>query len=240
MTGFHALAAQENSINAVILTELNEMPVGGGYAASREATLRLQDAVHFEQGRFFLRPLAATPSYCSGATYLIFLKTIKALCESGRLPLDESTLARLKINGQRDGEGIWGRWNANGPGTARLFYELQLGKSFTDFNQAIPGDFMKIFWTHEVGVSEHGHSVIFLGTEIREGVEMIHFWSSNIPGGYGEKSVPRHKIAQAIFSRLETPENLGKADRLSHLDAYLAGLESKRSSFTEASAKCGF
>jgi hypothetical protein len=29
---------------------------------------------------------------------------------------------------QRDGAGIWGRWNANGPGTARLFYELGLGQ----------------------------------------------------------------------------------------------------------------
>jgi hypothetical protein len=34
------------------------------------------------------------------------------------------------IRGQRDGEGIWGRWNANGPGTARLFHEMNLGENF--------------------------------------------------------------------------------------------------------------
>ena len=234
-----AFSAQANSINSVILAEINEMPVGGGYSVSREATVRLQSAVHFEQGHFFLRPAVATPSYCSEATYLVFLKTIEALCESSLLPLNESILKRLSISGQRDGEGIWGRWNANGPGTARLFYELQLGKNFTDFTKAIPGDFMKFFWTRDVGVTEHGHSVIFLGTEIREGVEMVRFWSSNIPAGYGEKSVPRSKIAQAIFSRLEAPENLVKSDRLPRLDSYLAGLESQRSSFTEAIAKCG-
>lgn len=240
LTLFQGFVAQGASINSVILAEINEMPVGGRYSASREATVRLQSAVHFEQGHFFLRPAVAAPSYCSGATYLVFLKTIEALCDSGRLVLDDATLGKLSISGQRDGEGVWGRWNANGPGTARLFYELQLGKNFTDFSKAIPGDFMKIFWTEEVGSAEHGHSVVFLGAEIRDGVEMIRFWSSNIPGGYGEKSVPRSKIAKAIFSRLEFPENLVKVDRLPRLDLYLAGLESRRSSFAEAAAKCGF
>ena len=235
-----SLHAQQNSINSLVLAEINEMPVGGSYAASHLATARLQSAVHFERGEFFLRPAVAIPSYCSGATYLVFLKTLEALCNSGRLNLDAKALASLGISGQPDGEGIWGRWNANGPGTARLFYELQLGKNFADFNRALPGDFMKIFWTGEVGASEHGHSVVFLGREIQDGVEMIRFWSSNVPLGYGEKSVPRSKIAQAIFSRLEAPANLGRADRIPRLDSYLAGLQTKRSSFAEAGSKCGF
>jgi hypothetical protein len=64
-----------------------------------------------------------------------------------------------------DGESLWGRWNANGPGTARLFYELGLGRNFTSFSAARPGDFLKIFWTDAVGKNENGHSVIFLGLE---------------------------------------------------------------------------
>jgi len=226
--------------NALILEQIKQMPVGGNYSASHVATIRLQSAAHFEQGTFFILPEAASPSYCSGATYLVFLKTLEALRDTGRLQLDEQTLGELVIRGQRDGEGIWGRWNANGPGTARLFYELKLGENFSEFKKARPGDFMKIFWTNEIGMEEHGHSVVFLGIEMHDGVEYVRFWSSNIPLGYGEKSVPRSKIALAIFSHLETPENLNRASQIPRLDPYLASMESKRSSFTEARVKCGF
>jgi hypothetical protein len=142
-------------------------------------------------------------------------------------------------DGQRDGDGVWGRWNANGPGTARLFFELGLGRNFTDFAEARPGDFMKIFWTDEVGSTEHGHSVIFLGTEVVNGVPSVRFWSSNIPAGFGEKTVPRSRIVHAIFSRLESPGNLANVKTAPEVDPYLAGLVTKRSSYPEALAKCG-
>ncbi|HWB60619.1 MAG TPA: hypothetical protein VG733_14085, partial [Chthoniobacteraceae bacterium] len=157
------------------------------------------------------------------------------------LNLNYATLTALMIrDGQKDGEGVWGRWNANGPGTARLFYELGLGHNFTDFAQARPGDFMKIFWNDEVGKLEHGHSVIFLGLEKQAGVDYVKYWSSNIPAGYGEKSVPRSKIIRAIFSRLETPQNLQRIEQTPDIDVYLASLLAKRSSFAEAGQKCGF
>ena len=94
-----------------------------------------------------------------------------------------------------------GRWNANGPGTARLFYELRLGTNSTDFSSAKPGDFMKIFWTPEVGNTEHGHSVVYLGTETKNAEPYVRFWSSNVPAGYGEKSVPAEQNRAGIFSR---------------------------------------
>jgi hypothetical protein len=169
----------------------------------------------------------------------VFIRTIEQLRASGRLDLDLATLNQLMIRDQRDGEGIWGRWNANGPGTARLFHELSLGRNFNNFADARPGDFMKIFWSNEVGKAERGHSVIFLGTENRQGVEYVRFWSSNIPSGYGEKSVPRTKIACAIFSRLEKPANLAGIGSAPAVDDYLASLLRKRSSFAEATHKCG-
>ena len=143
------------------------------------------------------------------------------------------------IRGQRDGEGIWGRWNANGPGTARLFHEMDLGTNFDDFAEAQPGDFMKIFWSPEVGRAEHGHSVIYLGTERRAGMDYVRFWSSNIPTGYGEKSVPRAKIIHAIFSRLDAPGNLSRVQSAPPVDKYLASLLSSASSYEEARKKCG-
>jgi hypothetical protein len=226
-------------LNGLILDQVKQMPQGGRYSVSRFAKIQLQSAAHFESGKFFILPSAASPSFCSGATYLVFIRTIEALRARGELHLDFATLDQLIIRDQQDGEGIWGRWNANGPGTARLFYELGLGRNFDNFDQAKPGDFLKIFWSQQVGSSEHGHSTIFLGTENRLGVEYVRYWSSNIPSGYGEKSVPRNKIAYAIFSRLQTPANLTQINDAPLVDSYLASLLRKRSSFAEATQKCG-
>ena len=226
-------------LNPLILQQLRAMPGGGRYSVQREATQRLCASVRMEAGALRVAPAGARPSYCSGATYLVFLKTVEALQAAGRLHLDPTTLEALLIRGQPDGHGIWGRWNANGPGTARLFHELGLGRNFDDYEEARPGDFMKIFWTPEVGRLERGHSVIYLGRETKGGVEMVRFWSSNQPDGYGEKAVPRSKIAYALFSRLEHPEALARSAALPARDPYLASLLSTRSSVKELRAKSG-
>jgi hypothetical protein len=232
-----ALAAED--YNDLILRQVRNMPVGGQYSVNRVAKIRLQSSAHFESGKFSILPSAASPSFCSGATYLVFIRAIEEMRASGQLNLDFSTLDQLLVRDQRDGEGIWGRWNANGPGTACLFHELGLGRNFDNFAEAKPGDFMKIFWSNRVGKTESGHSVIYLGTENRNGIEYVRFWSSNIPSGYGERSVPRAKIAYAIFSRLERPENLARINSAPAVDVYLASLLRKNSSFAEATRKCG-
>ncbi len=226
--------------NELILEQIKEMPTGGKYSVTRTATLRLQAAAQVDSGKLSILPEGAIPSYCSGATYLVFLKTIEALRERGALELSDEMLSALLIRGQRDGEGIWGRWNANGPGTARLFHELGLGRNFDDFAEAQPGDFMKIFWSTEVGREERGHSVIYLGLEEKAGVEHVRYWSSNTPAGYGERSVPRRKIAHAIFSRLDAPANLARIAQAPRNDRYLASLLRVRSSYAEAKTLCGF
>src|SRR6266705_5194491 len=221
-------SATAASFNGLILEQMRKMPSGGKYSVSHVAKIKLQSAAHFESGKFFVIPTAPYPSFCSGATYIVFIKTIETLRDSGQLKLDVATLNQLVIRDQVDGEGIWGRWNANGPGTARLFHELGLGRNFTDFAQAQPGDFMKIFWNKNVGRSESGHSVIFLGLTTHPDGEYVRFWSSNLPGGYGEKEVPRAKVAAAIFSRLMNPENLSRIHGVPATDAYLASLLRKK------------
>src|SRR5207244_13615174 len=104
------------------------------------AQIRLRPSAHFWSRIFFSLP--SGPSFCSRATYLVFIRTIEALRARGDLHLDYATLEKLIIRDQRDGEGIWGRWNANGPGTARLFHELQLAANFNNFYQAKPGSLM--------------------------------------------------------------------------------------------------
>jgi hypothetical protein len=227
------------SLNELILEQIKKMPSGGKYSVSHFAKIKLQSAAHFESGKFFIIPTAPYPSFCSGATYIVFIRTIEALRDRGELHLDFATLDQLVIRDQHDGEGIWGRWNANGPGTGRLFHELGIGHNFADFQQAKPGDFMKIFWNNNVGRRERGHSVIFLGTVNRPDGEYVRFWSSNIPAGYGEKEVPRSKIAYAIFSRLETPTNLSHIHDVPDTDSYLASLLRKNSNFAEAARMCG-
>jgi hypothetical protein len=239
IVGFTARVSLAGDYNSLILEQIKQMPQGGRYSVSHVAKIRLQSSAHFESGKFFILPSQASPSFCSGATYLVFIRAVEALRAQGQLQLDYSTLERLIIRDQHDGEGIWGRWNANGPGTARLFHELQLGQNFHNFDQAKPGDFMKIFWSRQVGRNEHGHSTIFLGMENRPDGQYVRYWSSNVPSGYGEKSVPRSKIAYAIFSRFQTPANLARINNAPSVDTYLASLLRSRSSIAEASAKCG-
>ncbi len=228
------VVAPASDFNGIVLRAVAEMPEGGGYATTREAHEALTSAARLDERGVRLQAERAMPSYCSGATYLVFLKALGLLQKSGSLKLSRSHWEELLPAAMKDGHGLWGRWNANGPGTARLFHELGLGRNFTAFEDARPGDFLKIFWSDAVGKHERGHLVVYLGTETKDGIEHVRFWSSNKPGGYGEKSVRRSAIKRAIFSRLESPQNLAALDRLSPADAYLASLLTTESSFREA------
>lgn len=233
------LLAAASDFNAIILEQIREMPEGGGYATTREAHSALESSVRTGSASVSIQPAKARPSYCSGATYLVFLKTLAAVERRGLVPPLGASWAALAPKSSPDGVGIWGRWNANGPGAQRLFHELALGRNFTRFDEARPGDFIKIFWSDAVGKNERGHLAVFLGEESRDGVPHVRFWSSNKPNGYGEKSVPKSRIARAIFSRLENPSNIRNLDAIPGRDAYLAELLVRESSFTEALKKSG-
>jgi hypothetical protein len=232
--------------NAAILAAIHTMPVGGKYSASSASFVGLGRAVTLGSNGLRFDPPSAQPSFCSGATYLVFLQALDELSREGVLTLDAPTLAALLVAHQRDGQGVWGRWNANGPGTARLFAELHLGRNFSEFSDARPGDFMKIFWTDEIGQREHGHSVVYLGTYTAGGKELVRFWSSNMasgPGdlsGYGEKLIPKTRIIRAIFSRLEAPGNITRLRGLPPTDTFLASLLSRRTTIEEVRKMCEF
>lgn len=236
MSPVHA-EANPTDANRFVLACLHQMPSGGGYSTSSNANRELRNAVMTRNGALEIQPTSATPSYCSEATYLVFLKTLSALQSNHQLSLTPETVTALRPLGQPDGTGIWGRWNANGPGTARFFYELGLGPNFTDLPRALPGDFLKIFWNDGIGATEHGHSVIFLGTEEKNGIKYLKFWSSNMPGGYGEKVVPLSRAHRMLFSRLEYPENINRP--LPRSDSYLSSMEHRSSTPAEMAEKCG-
>jgi hypothetical protein len=231
--------------NTLVLEAIKSMPLAGDYRTSKESFDGLRRAITVRGSGLSIDSEAARPSFCSGATYIIFVHVLDQLARQGALTLDAQTMTSLLVAGQRDGQGIWGRWNANGPGTARLFAELQLGQNFTDFAAARPGDFMKIFWTTEIGKKERGHSVVYLGSNFVGGQEFVRFWSSNMPtvagdaSGYGVKLVPRSKMARVIFSRLEHPANIARAKSISGTDAFLAGLLKRSADMEEVRKMCG-
>src|SRR5204862_1207690 len=76
--------------DGLVLEQVKQMPTGGHYSVSHFAKIRLQSSAHFESGKFFIIP--SGPSFCSGATYLVFIRTIEALREVGQLRLVYSYL----------------------------------------------------------------------------------------------------------------------------------------------------
>lgn len=210
------------------------MPDGGGYEASQKAVDRLAASVTLEDGVIRQDLKAAKASFCSGATYLVLLRVIEQHRQARALALSDKSLSRYADLGVKDGEEVFGRWNANGPGTAKLFTDLKCGINFTSYAHARPGDFMKMWWTEAIGGKERGHLVIYLGTAD----DQVHFWSSNQPNGYGRKSVAKSKIKHVIFSRLTRIDRLNNAAKLSPSDQFLADMLRKDFTWDQVSKAC--
>lgn len=226
------MAQAGRDYNGAILQAIGEMPKGGGYSVENKAKRSLealQAAIRMPGGQMTVLAGTAQPSFCSSATYVVLLKALDRIYGAGKGPMKGRVAQRLLVQAeQADGEGVWGRWNANGPGVAKFFHDTRMGRSFEGFAQARPGDFLKIFWSEEIGQKEFGHLVVYLGIRRDGGQELVRFWSSNLPGGYGEKEVPREKIKWALFSRLEHPERITAVTRLTKTDRFLAEMLTKR------------
>lgn len=229
-----ARPATAQDINALILKKIEAMPAGGHYASYRKdlpeekrfddlyATVEtLGEALEVDRkGRLEVKPKRAYPgSFCSSATWLLFCDVIAELQRDGVVPADPRLSQELAavgdktevIHGKLDGVGLFGHWNADGPGTAVLFHRLGLGRNFLGYENAKPGDFLKIFWNEHIGKGERGHLVVYLGEN--ESGDAIRVWSSNLENGdgssgYGTMWVEKSRIHRALFSRLEHPENL--------------------------------
>ena len=185
---------------------------GGGYETSREAMQALAEKACRWDPRtrrpvFLLRN--ATPSFCSSACYLLLLKSLQIWDSAQPRPVisERAWLALIPRLGQHDGEGPWGWANANGPGLAVLVHRLGAGINFEDWKKARPGDFMKIFWTDRIGSRESGHLTVL----VKDGGDQVTFWSSNIPDGYGARTVPKSRIRRVIFTRITRPERFNLA-----------------------------
>lgn len=296
---------QQAVINAVAA-----FPEKGGYYTGRKSTpdfpksawRGLNEAFNMQMADMkpnFL-PQKAQPSFCSLATYAVLIKALAdwdtntTLSREAWLCLKPYVGVTDNINiigfNQSDGEGCWGRANANGPGLAVLINELKVGYNFTAFrgaktdalketatetyqsddewrnnkiwDEAEPGDFMKIFWNRNessnsdsgavIGVNgnksdeqEHGHSVIFMGYT-PDG--LVKYWSSNGPGsdpknaGYGIATCDKTKIQRVVFTRITNPANFENAKKIRYNNKHkwLSALDGKAHGTTaELKKNCG-
>ncbi|MEO1858183.1 MAG: hypothetical protein ABGY95_12575 [Rubritalea sp.] len=225
--------------NEPVIKGIEKMPRGGGYSTRPEAHNAMGKSIRpSRRGGLDLRPRMARPSYCSGATYHVLLGMAQEAIVAGALELNPSEIQRLLMLGQGDGVGVWGRWNANGPGAAKLAKDLGMGINFESYARAHPGDFMKIFWTDKIGKYEHGHLVVYLGTYQLHGEEYVKFWSSNQPGGYGVKSVPKKSIKWAIFTRVTNIQKIKNVDSLPREDEFLKKMLTRSYSRAAVRSRC--
>ncbi len=231
--------AQARDYNDYVLEAVGELPSGGRYSKLDDATIALGKSIFNERGFVKQSPLVASPVYCSGASYQAFIHVISRLQQEGKLRLREEIVNGLLVNRQPDGTDTWGRWNSNGPGTSRLFFELGLGLNTMNWKDAKPGDFMKIFFNEHIGKLERGHSVVYLGSRVVNGVEMFRYWSSDAPAGRGTHEIAKSRAIRVIFSRLQYPENLNNIPSMPKSDPYLASLLTTPSSLDEMMRKIG-
>jgi hypothetical protein len=228
-----------------ILEAIKEMPNSGGYKLTNLSAQRLRDAFIWRpstQGteQLLLNSQVAAPSYCTTATYQIFYKVLQKYWAWSKTTPSKDVLDLLKPDMENDGERIWGRWNSNGPGTAKLFTDSKLGQNFDDIHKAIPGDFLKMFWNDHIGKRESGHSVMFLGLVKQDGEEYIKFWSSNSSThGYSVKMVPRKDATRTLFSRITNPKNIETIVDMDEDDSILAEMNERDSTWAEVSKLTG-
>ncbi|MEO5713072.1 MAG: hypothetical protein ABIT37_06250 [Luteolibacter sp.] len=221
-------------LNRYVLAAIKTMPDGGGYDSSQAAVDRLAASVKVEDGVIHQDLTVAKASFCSGATYLVFLRAVELLRKNGSLRLSPEAVALLADLGVKDGERVFGRWNSNGPGTAKLFAELGCGRNFTAYDEARPGDFMKIWWTAEIGGKERGHLVVYLDSS----KSTVRFWSANQPGGYGIRTVEKETIQRVLFSRLERVDKLENVVKLSAKNEFLADMLDKPFTWDRVVKEC--
>lgn len=232
----------ELDFNRYVLKALSHMPVGGGYSVKAPASKNLSTkAVVWNAAtrQLSVNGAEAQPSFCSGACYVVLLHALKLWQQETRGALPAEAWKACDVHGQADGSGIWGRANANGPGFAKLVHDLDVGDNFSALEQARRGDFLKFFWTEEIGSKERGHMVVFLGVEEKDGQQHIRYWSSNMPDGYSERSIPLRKMHHLIFTRVTRPGNFSKADRLPAVDGWLKDMQKRSVPFAEVAKQCG-
>lgn len=216
----------------LVIAAVDSFPEKGGYYIGRKVTADFPKSAwrglneSFQMlptdGKPYIDTDRAVPSFCSLATYVALLKTLTMWDVNYKIDREAwynlkpycGVVDRMNPKGynQSDGEGCWGRANANGPGMAVLVKDLDAGFSFTAYRGAKSeknredkkerymtddewradevwsfaqkGDFMKIFWNRNETDGSDSGAIIGVNGNSDEDQEHGH---SVIFMGYNEK-----------------------------------------------------
>lgn len=230
------------SFGAYVLRAVAAMPRGGGYSTDDDAMEALScKALVWDAEAQILRidPQQAKPTFCSAACYVVLLHALKQWSVANKRPLSPQVWQLMApALRQPDGLGVWGRANANGPGFARLAADTATGVNFTSPALARPGDFLKFFWSDDIGVDERGHMVVYLGAEKVKDKVCIRYWSANKPDGCGIRSVPLESMHHLIFTRITHPEAFSNIQHLPPSDSLLEQMQQRAFTWQEVVSAC--
>ncbi len=160
-------------------------------------------------GKELLNP-PRTTSYCSGASYAVFVESLNNILVDQASNLDYQHYETLRMQ-EEDGDRredhvkFWGKWNADGFGNHFALVQYSgMGRRVMPVN-ARPGDFMNISWKSGIG-----HSVVFLGWYSNEkGQKKVVYWSSQkSTNGFGDAVVDIDKIKEVVIVRLKSPQKV--------------------------------
>ena len=265
-------ADPEAEFRSILIRNIDQFVDGGGYYTKKEynplfvrtAWDGMEQALSLRDGYPVWDLSVLRPSFCSEACYMALLKALSDWDTNHVIsPAAWRNLKPYTVEGtawpvQSDGEGCWGRTNANGPGFAVLAARLGAGTNFyigsrDEYRTAAAywerwesvrkGDFVKLFWNRHIGAdenaSETGHMVIFLNrtksTLNGKRDDIITYWSSNGSGtnpngGYGITTCRASKIYRAVRTRITNPAAFDRATEIPPLsrDTWLCALESSR------------
>lgn len=228
------------NFNAMVLDIIKDLPKGGGYSRGSSFQLPTITAHNIGGKRLEMRVYDGFPSHCTSATYAVFARLAAMLQDNGTINLTAEQVAVLDAKSRMpdgttlvDGQGPFQIFNANGAGVAALLKHTGTGMSFRDDKllYARAGDFLKLFWNENVGASEQGHQVIYLGHKTVGSRDMLCFWGSQhqnkkkrsggtealyfpaeeggkVVDGYGEVCRPRSDVKEMIFSRVTCMQHL--------------------------------
>ena len=139
-----------------ILAAIDSFPARGGYYTGGKPNALFANTtwqgLHaaYQMGindrKPYFCPEKAQPSFCSSATYSALVKALTMWDKQGVISTEAWRNMKPYVGiaddintegiGQDDGEGFWGRANANGPSIAVLIHELKAGYSFTAYRGA--------------------------------------------------------------------------------------------------------
>ncbi len=224
----------------MVLDIIKGLPNGGGYSRGGSFQLPTVTAHNIGGDRWEMRAFDGFPSHCASATYAVYARLVAVLQNSGSINLSGEQILAFETKKRMpdgttlvDGQGTFQIFNANGAGVAAFLKHTGTGMSFRDDKllYARPGDFLKLFWSENVGASEKGHQVIYTGHRVMDGRDMVCFWSSQhqskkkrgggtealyfpaeeggkVYDGYGEVCRPREDIKEMVFSRVTCMQHL--------------------------------